>query len=178
MRRRDLARTACSWLLPLLLLDGALSSLLCANSPLKALAANRKCRPVIMTSDGAVPSVAAESLSESLVSLHDQKGDVRDRLSQDGILEAVPAAFNYSMSTAEYYSEPGAPHTGKYAFVRRSLDASFHTTYSVQRQALQDRLLDDALYCEEEACAPSSSPWIVFTAGAMGSGKSRTFEYL
>jgi hypothetical protein len=131
-----------------------------------------------MTSDGAVPSVAAESLSESLVSLHDQKGDVRDRLSQDGILEAVPAAFNYSMSTAEYYSEPGAPHTGKYAFVRRSLDASFHTTYSVQRQALQDRLLDDALYCEEEACAPSSSPWIVFTAGAMGSGKSRTFEYL
>lgn len=118
-------------------------------------------------------------LQEKEMRLHAEKADVRDRLEQDGLEEVVPTSFNYSTSTHEYYQDPDAQPCGRYAEVRAKLDPSFHGSYSRERQALQDRLLDDALRRPNGSiAAPSASPWIVFTAGAMGSGKSRTFEYL
>ena len=102
------------------------------------------------------------------------KGKVRERLSQakEGV---VPAQFDYERCTFSQYQDGNASLAGHYAAIRAGLDAAYHGTYSKSRQALQDGLLDDALHGIKGG---RQTPWCVFTAGAMGSGKSHVFEYL
>ena len=70
------------------------------------------------------------------------------------------------MSTSELYACPRARHVGKYAVLRDKLDADWHGRYSEERQALQDRIVDEFL---SAGCA-SSRTWLVYTAGPMGAG--------
>ncbi|RYG41046.1 hypothetical protein EON68_03530, partial [archaeon] len=64
--------------------------------------------------------------------------------------------------------------TGPYARTREALDYNWHTVYSPARQALQDAIIAKYLASGK----PSRRPWIVYTAGAMGAGKSHTVRCL
>eukprot|EP00547_Thalassionema_nitzschioides_P014728 CAMPEP_0194240102 /NCGR_PEP_ID=MMETSP0158-20130606/6377_1 /TAXON_ID=33649 /ORGANISM="Thalassionema nitzschioides, Strain L26-B" /LENGTH=746 /DNA_ID=CAMNT_0038974741 /DNA_START=99 /DNA_END=2339 /DNA_ORIENTATION=- len=74
---------------------------------------------------------------------------------------------------------------GKYTHLRATLDYTFHEThYSESRQCLQDRIIDSFLESPQivdqygQTCRVPTEPWIVFTAGAMGAGKSYTMKQL
>ena len=110
-----------------------------------------------------------------LSNLLSEKGEVRERLARDGEIGAVSPSFDYSQPTCSAHNDPNALLTGKYRSIRAGLDTGYHGMYSVARQQLQDGLLDDAM-CSIKG--GKADPWIVFTAGAMGSGKSRTFDWL
>ena len=84
--------------------------------------------------------------------------------------------------------------SGQYASIRTQLDYSYHSYYSSERQLLQDSIIqammnstvitdknndpssnnERIIHCS----TPAYSPWIVFTAGAMGAGKTHTIRNL
>ena len=120
-------------------------------------------------------SIFPKTTATVLASLQAAKDKVRERLLQDGSAGEVPDRFDFTRCTFSQYQDGTANHTGKYAAIRAGLDVSYHGTYSQARQALQDGLLDDALMGVQGG---RETPWVVFTAGAMGSGKSHVFEHL
>lgn len=76
--------------------------------------------------------------------------------------------------------------TGPFAYIRSKLDYSYHKRYSRDRQLLQDSIIElmmnSTIVMDSSTgrvCSvPLSKPWIVFTAGAMGAGKTHTIKYL
>mmetsp|Transcript_19602 Transcript_19602/g.22705 ORF Transcript_19602/g.22705 Transcript_19602/m.22705 type:complete len:504 (+) Transcript_19602:199-1710(+) len=114
----------------------------------------------------------------------------------------VPTAtpnFDYDMSqsTEHNYKSQNMTFYGQYASIRSTLDYTYHYNYVPSRQLLQDEILNYLLYhhnsithLNASTASPSSSssststciinknPWIVFTAGAMGAGKSYTIRHL
>jgi hypothetical protein len=92
-------------------------------------------------------------------------------------------AVDYSRSTEENYSDDNAEFVGEYKSLREGLDYSYHKHYSVDRQLFQDKLITNlcnAVIYDSDGivCDRPKENWIVFTAGAMGSGKSHTLSYL
>lgn len=85
---------------------------------------------------------------------------------------------------------------GPYASLRAKLDFTYHANYTEERQSDQDKLVTEVLssgvctalsepcclrhtlLCTPRAGVPSDKPWIVYTAGAMGVGKSWTMRWL
>jgi predicted kinase len=57
---------------------------------------------------------------------------------------------------------------GTYATTRRALDYTWHTHYPPSRQLMQDGIISG--FISAGFCQPF--PWLVYTAGAMGAGKS------
>jgi hypothetical protein len=108
--------------------------------------------------------------------------------------------YNLSQSTEENYASPTQEFHGKFMDIRKGLDYSYHANYTPQRQHLQDSILNyllsskhpisipkdpTSLYSTDgrsntksTTCLTPVNPWIVFTAGAMGSGKSYTIRRL
>ncbi|EOD33492.1 hypothetical protein EMIHUDRAFT_229624 [Emiliania huxleyi CCMP1516] len=78
---------------------------------------------------------------------------------------ALSTDFDYTACTCDAYRDAsaGACQRGKYAKIRESLDHAYHGVYTAERQALQDRL---------------AHPWLLYTAGAMGAGKSHTVRWM
>mmetsp|Transcript_144687 Transcript_144687/g.255159 ORF Transcript_144687/g.255159 Transcript_144687/m.255159 type:complete len:260 (-) Transcript_144687:28-807(-) len=73
---------------------------------------------------------------------------------------------------------------GKYTKIREKLDYNYHRVYCEERQLLQDGIIKEFLNAEvsdsesDESCSAPVDPWIVFTAGAMGAGKSHAIGWL
>jgi len=75
---------------------------------------------------------------------------------------------------------------GKFASVRSTLDYTYHSHYTKTRQLLQDDVIEMFLnqtmvvdVNNGNVCTtPKGNNWIVFTAGAMGAGKSYTIKHL
>ena len=74
---------------------------------------------------------------------------------------------------------------GKYEHIRSRLDYDFHNAYSRKRVMLQDEIIDsmltehDASFAQmTQNCTRTAQPWLIFTAGAMGAGKSHTIKVL
>jgi len=73
---------------------------------------------------------------------------------------------------------------GDHAALRARLDYTYHWYYSPARQAVQDDIMHrfERTIVVDKAhhivCARPTRPWIVFTAGAMGAGKSRAMQWL
>jgi len=73
---------------------------------------------------------------------------------------------------------------GEFADIRATLDYTYHKHYSRERQALQDEVARAFLHTvvrdsqNGRWCERPSSPWVVFTAGAMGAGKSRAMRWV
>jgi hypothetical protein len=84
------------------------------------------------------------------------------------------------MSTSENYRSPERKFFGPYASIRSTLDYEYHAHYTCARQSVQDQLITAALQ-ENRAPAgtrPVAAPWVVFTCGAMGSGKSHVLAWM
>jgi predicted kinase len=94
--------------------------------------------------------------------------------------------YDWTRSTEENHKcDTACQNIGKYLEIRQNLDHSFHQIYSEQRQIFQDKILDTILGdpiikdpISGQSCKNSSQPWIVFTAGCMGAGKSWTIRHL
>lgn len=72
---------------------------------------------------------------------------------------------------------------GKYKEVRGTLDYSYHPYYTERRQLLQDEIIDYYLNTVRSSAERLSTsrlehPKLIFSAGPMGAGKSRTLRYL
>lgn len=89
----------------------------------------------------------------------------------------IPSDYDYSRSTTENY-EPKLPeefvNVGRFKEIRERLDLNYHGYYIPSRQHFQDALVDAVV----RQGALSEHPWIVFTAGPMGAGKSHTLEWM
>ncbi|CAE8608048.1 unnamed protein product [Polarella glacialis] len=87
----------------------------------------------------------------------------------------VDQSFDFSQPTSKnYHNKEGQELAGPFADIRGQLDFSYHGCYSLERQALQDEMLKDVL----GGAVPHENPWIVFTAGAMGAGKSHMVRWM
>jgi len=90
--------------------------------------------------------------------------------------------YNYRHIQPQFY--------GRHTDLRSTIDYTYHSNYIPTRQLLQDNIISHILeknhYHSERiidahngrSCLAPTSPWIVFTAGAMGSGKSYTIRHL
>ena len=73
---------------------------------------------------------------------------------------------------------------GPYSHIRKTLDYTYHAPYTRERQTLQDAIITDMLNTavikdkNGDVCTTPTEPWIVFTAGSMGAGKSWTLSKL
>eukprot|EP01138_Halocafeteria_seosinensis_P010143 gb/GECG01010358.1/.p1 GENE.gb/GECG01010358.1/~~gb/GECG01010358.1/.p1 ORF type:complete len:296 (+),score=22.65 gb/GECG01010358.1/:1-888(+) len=67
---------------------------------------------------------------------------------------------------------------GKYAYIRRNLDHRYHSKFTAERQELQDSIVDDLLAQTDGKQSTTTLPWIVYSAGPMGAGKSHTLRWL
>jgi len=92
--------------------------------------------------------------------------------------------FSTLMSTEENHRSNDMRFYGQFAHIRKTLDYSYHSNYNFMRQIFQDAIIHDFLNAailkdtNGEICTTPTEPWIVFTAGAMGAGKSYTIRKL
>lgn len=95
-------------------------------------------------------------------------------------------SYDWKRSTEENYrAHYGTKSYGKFASIRDGLDSEFHSVYSKRRQLFQDTIIESMLRKTHvhdvengRNCSKPHNPWIVFTAGAMGAGKSHTIRLL
>ena len=86
----------------------------------------------------------------------------------------VDPDYDYSKPTYENYkSEPGS-YVGAYINIRQSRDYNYHNSYSTERQLWQD----SAVRASIGKTDPQSRPWMIFTCGAFGVGKSHVLSWL
>jgi hypothetical protein len=92
--------------------------------------------------------------------------------------------YDWDKSTADNYRSTDS-QAGEYKKIREVLDYNYHTTYSYSRQSIQDIIIDSMLNTtvvkDQETgktCSVPTGPWIIFTAGAMGAGKTHTIRQL
>ena len=104
--------------------------------------------------------------------------ELRAALAAISSSDAPAGKYDFSKSTAENHTLPVAPSTwaqrSAFGSVRKGLDTEYHGVYSAARQKLQDRLVTRTLEC---GVAPIH-PWLFFTAGPMGAGKSHVVKWM
>lgn len=92
--------------------------------------------------------------------------------------------FSVLLSTAENHRADKLEFFGAYSHIRETLDYEYHVPYTRERQSLQDAIVTDMLSTavikdkNGDVGTTPTEPWIVFTAGAMGAGKSYTMNKL
>ena len=93
--------------------------------------------------------------------------------------------FTTNLSTEDNYQSSSASFFGPYAHLRKTLDYTYHKNYNRERQMLQDAIINETLNRVQvvdatsgEVCTTPTEPFLVFTAGAMGAGKSYTLRKL
>lgn len=129
-------------------------------------------------------SSSSSSTSSSLDNLMSLLSSSSSPSSMDIVMPPNPGSefYEYSKSTEENYCSPDSPFVGKYSQVRSRLDYSYHMHYSVERQEMHDKLIDQFLttivHDGERVCECPLEPWLVFTAGCMGAGKGHTMHWL
>lgn len=90
--------------------------------------------------------------------------------------EKFRESFDTSQSTeCAYRADVATGFAVSFKHAREQLDYSFHCNYTLERQ----QLVQDPIIAALTSCGTSASqPWVVFTAGVMGSGKSHTLATL
>jgi len=98
--------------------------------------------------------------------------------------ECIIRSFSFKVSSEENHSSDDMCFYGPYAHIRKTLDYTYHKNYTRERQLLQDAIIMDTMNspvivdCKGDVCTTPTEPFIVFTAGAMGAGKSYTLKFL
>eukprot|EP00514_Thraustochytrium_sp_LLF1b_P006076 CAMPEP_0184527224 /NCGR_PEP_ID=MMETSP0198_2-20121128/11080_1 /TAXON_ID=1112570 /ORGANISM="Thraustochytrium sp., Strain LLF1b" /LENGTH=438 /DNA_ID=CAMNT_0026918861 /DNA_START=198 /DNA_END=1514 /DNA_ORIENTATION=+ len=85
--------------------------------------------------------------------------------------------YNYELPSYQVYKSVVERYAGQYTATRRKLDKDFHGFYREDRQLVQDQIISYVLRASGSN-KKQRKPWIIFTAGAMGSGKSHTLRHL
>ncbi len=98
-------------------------------------------------------------------------GLVRVHTTDDWI---IPRSFNPDLSTRDNYELKQKKFFGAYADIRESRDFDYHGNYVCKRQLFQDKLISDVV----QSAVSKDVPWIIFTAGAMGAGKSHVVQWM
>jgi len=82
--------------------------------------------------------------------------------------------FKSFVSTEDMYKSNDYNFYGIYGNIRKTLDYNYHNNYTLERQLLHDEIISATLKCcsGNDSVVDSDCPSIVFTAGAMGAGKS------
>ena len=86
--------------------------------------------------------------------------------------------FSVSISSEDNNRADHEHYYGKFSHIRKTLDYTYHANYTFERQKLQDAIISDMLDeviiedVDGKMGTVPTEPWIVFTAGAMGAGKS------
>lgn len=111
---------------------------------------------------------------------------------ETGLQDPIPL-FRLDLSTEDNYKSTTEDEEdnfcgSKFASIRRGLDYTFHKHYKCERLMFQDSIVESLLHPasegsesenQEEACpATLGRHWAIFTAGAMGAGKSYTIKKL
>lgn len=96
---------------------------------------------------------------------------------------AAHRQYYFDRSTEENWSSNDYEFYGTFKEIRRSLDYCYHRNYARERQLFQDSIIQKMISSVIKdrngyVCTTPTEPWIVFTAGAMGSGKSHTIRRL
>jgi predicted kinase len=92
--------------------------------------------------------------------------------------------FSALISSEQNHKADKAEFFGPFSHIRATLDYTYHSHYTRERQSLQDAIIKDMLDSavikdvNGDVCTTPTEPWIVFTAGAMGAGKSYTMNKL
>ena len=79
--------------------------------------------------------------------------------------------FSIKKSTEEIYESNDMHFYGPYAHVRKTLDYSYHSNYTRERQILQDAIISHFIRMPKivdtdgQVCRTPREPFIVFTAG-------------
>eukprot|EP01064_Diplonema_japonicum_P036718 TRINITY_DN834_c0_g7_i1.p1 TRINITY_DN834_c0_g7~~TRINITY_DN834_c0_g7_i1.p1 ORF type:complete len:304 (+),score=31.23 TRINITY_DN834_c0_g7_i1:372-1283(+) len=91
---------------------------------------------------------------------------------------ALRMVFNPNVSTSEMYKVAHSRYTPRYEKQRKEVDYGHHCNYTLERQMLQDRIIDSLVPRRMETDEAVREPWLVFSAGAMGAGKTRTLHWM
>jgi hypothetical protein len=91
--------------------------------------------------------------------------------------------YDWSQSTEyNYRSSSRGEYIGKFRSVRQRLDHSYHQNYVVERQAIQDSIMEQLLKETKivdadtgRECHLPDEPWIIFTAGVYGKNSDCLF---
>lgn len=92
--------------------------------------------------------------------------------------------FSVHQSTEQNHCSDDMIFYGRFAQIRGLLDYSYHKNYTFERQRFQDSVIQEflqgAFITDKDGvvCTTPTEPWIVFTAGPMGAGKSYTMHKL
>ncbi|CAE7655269.1 unnamed protein product [Symbiodinium sp. CCMP2592] len=93
---------------------------------------------------------------------------------------SVPKNFDWQKSTKENYVHEiqgqvsGDSYASKYRAFRKLCDAEYHGLYNLDRQIWQDAQIDYLL----KKGMKEENPWLLYTCGPMGVGKSFTLQWL
>lgn len=87
--------------------------------------------------------------------------------------------YDWTQSTEYNYRSENADQWGIFQSIRQRLDHSYHQHYSLERQALQDSIIEGMLRGTRivdaetgQECSIPVEPWIMFTAGVYGGLRS------
>ena len=83
----------------------------------------------------------------------------------------LPETFPWRLASDEVYADPTSAFSEPFGSARTALDYGYHRKPALLRQHLQDVILQRALSSQAKP-KTGQRPWCVFTAGAMGVGKS------
>jgi len=92
--------------------------------------------------------------------------------------------FSINKSTEDIHFSNELLFYGPYAHIRQTLDYSYHSNYTRERQLLQDAIMADFMTTPKivdvdgKVGNTPTEPFIVFTAGAMGAGKGYVLHYI
>lgn len=98
--------------------------------------------------------------------------------------------YDWTLSTEDNYRTSHHDFFGRLKKIRQRLDHNYHANYSRARQSLQDAIIESMLQKnstkglnDNKDTRPLeysvlAEPWIIFTAGVMGAGKSYTIRQL
>lgn len=104
----------------------------------------------------------------------------RRRPSEQNInkVHSTGSSLNLSSTESIYQMEDTSDESfiGPFQHLRKQMDYGYHSNYLPQRQAFQDAIITRALHCVEPNATKDTC--VVFTAGAMGVGKSHTMKAL
>eukprot|EP00977_Amphora_coffeiformis_P010819 scaffold2536_cov169-Amphora_coffeaeformis.AAC.12 len=106
------------------------------------------------------------------------------RLRRKSFRRSTRRVASYTKSTEENHMSPDMNFYGPFAHIRKTLDYEYHCNYTYERQRFQDTIILEFLQAaiikdkDGELCTTPTEPWLCFTAGPMGAGKSYTMRNL